>query len=74
MSDHLVIAVIPKNAREEIRVTLTEFKGCNQIGLRLWGRTGTCAFPKWKEIAVTIEQCPALISSLGEALRVANAA
>jgi hypothetical protein len=31
-----LLAVVRKNAREEIRVTRGEYKGCGIIGVRVW--------------------------------------
>ena len=72
MADDIVVATIPKNAREEIRVALTEFKGHRRIAVRVWARTADGAVPTRQGFAVAVERCPELIAGLGEALKTAE--
>lgn len=72
--DDLVIATIPKNTREEIRVVLSEFKSYRRIGVRIWARTSEGAVPTRQGFAVSVERCPELIAALVAALEAAAVA
>jgi hypothetical protein len=62
-----VIATIPKNSREELRVTLGEFKGHNLLYLRAWISEGD--IPTKNGFGIQA----ALIPKLREALQDAEA-
>lgn len=68
MSD-TIISTIPKNAAEELRVTLTEFNGHNLCDLRLYAayRTTGEIGPTKKGITVSVALLPAIIAGLQEA-------
>jgi hypothetical protein len=69
-----IIATIPKNAREEIRVTLSEFKGYRRISCRVWARKGAAAVPTRAGFSLSGEACQNLIQGLQDALTAASAA
>ena len=61
------IGRIEKNSREEIRVSLTEFKGHQLIDLRVYALDGDDANPTKKGIAVKVDKLPELARLLTEA-------
>lgn len=63
----LTIAVIPKNLREELRVSLSEFNGHQLANLRIWfeAEYGTKR-PGNKGLAFKIEKLTAVIAALQE--------
>ena len=64
MADTL-IASIEKNAREEIRVSLSEFNGHDLANLRVWFKTDDGDMRPGKAgLAFRIEQLPAVIRAL----------
>jgi hypothetical protein len=73
MSAHPV-ATLHKNAREEVRIALSQFKGYDLVDMRVWTepRNGasTERIPTHSGIAIRVELLPQLI----EALRQAEAA
>ncbi len=66
MADTL-IASIPKNAREEIRVSLSEFNGHDLANLRVWFDAGDGDMrPGNKGLAFKINKLPEVIQALGK--------
>lgn len=64
MADTL-IASIPKNAREEIRVSLSEFNGHDLANLRVWFDAGDGEQrPGNKGLAFKLDKLPAVIEAL----------
>lgn len=63
------LATIQKNSREELRVSLDDFKGQRLVSLRVWFRAedGTMR-PGRKGLAVRLELLPAVLEALGKAL------
>lgn len=55
---------IPKNAREEIRVSVDEFKGHHLCNMRVWYRDGEEHRPGKQGIALRLELVPQLIDAL----------
>jgi len=71
------IAVIRKNAMEEIRVELTEFNGYDLIHLRVWTEPragGSERIPTKAGIACRVTLLPDLIAALQQAEAAARAA
>lgn len=68
MTDN-TIATIPKNAREEIRVALTNYKGHELVDVRVFVESEIRAdhVPTRKGIAVKPSLLPALIEALAKA-------
>lgn len=64
-----IVAVIAKNAREEIRVVLTNFKGHDLVDVRVFGEADgkPVRVPTRKGIAVKPALLPALIAALAKA-------
>lgn len=59
------IARLPKNAREEIRVELCEFKGHQLLGLRVW--TTDTERPTQKGLTVSVGMIPDIRAALADA-------
>lgn len=62
-----VLATIPKNDREQIRVSLSEFKGKRRCDVRVWYQTSDGYCPGRQGISLVSEHLGAVL----EALRVA---
>lgn len=59
------IATIPKNGREEIRVTLEEFRGHQPLNLRVWYDAGGDEYrPGNKGLSVRLDTLPSLRAAL----------
>jgi hypothetical protein len=65
-----VVATIPKNAREELRVALTEFHGYRLCAMRVYFKPegGGDMRPGKNGLNVRIEQIPDIIEALQQAL------
>lgn len=71
MIDGKPVAVIPKNSREEIRVTLAVFERYRVVGTRVWVRKNDGGeLPTKSGITVRVEKLDDLIAGL-QAARVA---
>ncbi len=71
------IATIVKNAQEEIRVQLTEYRGYDLVDVRIWtkslsGEENAPEKPTKKGLTVKLSVIPDLIAALSEALRIYN--
>lgn len=72
-----VIATIEKNAVEEVRVALSEYRGHDLVNLRIWANydsAGSEKRPTKKGFALRIERLPELIAVLKKAEAEARAA
>jgi len=59
--------VLPKNSREELRVSLDPFKGHNLVSLRVWYRSQDGDMrPTKKGVALQVANLPAVIAALSE--------
>lgn len=68
MSEH-VIATIPKNAREHIRIGLSEYKGHRLAFTRVWADKGDgTSVPTPKGLTVAIALLPVVIEALQSTL------
>jgi len=66
------IATIKKNASEEIQISLTNFKGHNLIGIRVFAETDKGEkVPTKKGLACNVKLIPELMAALEQAERVA---
>lgn len=62
-----IIASIPKNAREEIRIALSEFKGHHLANLRIWFTADDGDMRPGKAgLAFRLEKLPAVIQALND--------
>lgn len=61
----LVIATIPKNASEVVKVELTEFNGHDLAGIRVW--TKDTDRPTQKGVTVAVAMLPAILAALATA-------
>jgi hypothetical protein len=61
------VASFRKNAREEVRISLDDFKGHTLANVRVWFDDGTEMRPGKQGLAIRAELLPDLISALGEA-------
>lgn len=69
------IATIKKNSREELRVTLDEFRGHHLVNIRVFYDAGDGEKKPGKQgIAVKVELLPELLAALGTAEKVARQA
>ena len=68
------VATFPKNSREEIRLSLSEFKGELRADLRTWydPRERGERKPSREGVSLRIEHIPALIEALQEAGKLAG--
>jgi hypothetical protein len=75
MSETRIIATIQKNAREELRVELGEFKGHQLASLRVWveKQDGSGKIPTPKGVTFAVALLPAVVPALIEAERAARA-
>lgn len=68
IEEDVIVGSIPKNQREEIRVTLSNFKGHDLVGARVWFKTKDGdPRPSQKGITVNVKVLPELIGLLEEA-------
>ena len=67
IEEDVIIGSIEKNKREEIRVTLSNFKGHDLVGCRVWFKAGDSYKPSSKGISVNVRVLPRLIGLLEEA-------
>lgn len=70
MTDRL-IATIPKNGREDVRIALRDFHGRRAIDVRVFAETGQGRAPSPKGLSVQPGQLKALIAALIDAERAA---
>lgn len=70
IEEDIVVGSIPKNNREDIKVTLSNFKGHDLVGARIWfkAKDGEDR-PTSKGITVNVRVLPELIGLLEEAER-----
>jgi hypothetical protein len=68
LEEDIIIGEIPKNQREDIRVTLSNFKGHDLVGARIWFKTKDGeSRPSSKGITVNVKVLPELIGLLEDA-------
>ena len=68
------IASIPKNAREELHVSLTEYKGHDLFDVRVFADTGEKLVATRKGITASVDHLPAIVEALQRAMAEARAA
>ncbi len=68
------IAAIPKNAREELRVALTQFRGHDLIDLRIYADAQGEWIATRKGITTKVDHLPAIVEALQRAMAEARAA
>lgn len=69
-----MIASIPKNAREEIRVSVDDFQGHRLCNVRVWYREGDDFRPGKQGIALRLDLLPQLVTALQGAAKEGGAA
>jgi len=63
-----LIGAVPKNAAEEVRIALSEFRGASLIDLRIFADLGDGERrPTKKGLALRIDRLPELIAALERA-------
>ena len=68
------LAVLPKNARERIEISLTEWHGFSLFSARVYASTGDGGWvPTTKGLTIRVEQLPDLARAVAEAERTARA-
>ena len=69
------IATIPKNAREEYRVEVQDFKGQRLLNIRVWYDDGTGEYRPGKQgLALRLDRLSDLCSALEKAAELEGAA
>jgi hypothetical protein len=64
----IAIAAIPKGTREEIRVSITEWKGAQLLSIRVWFPAADGEMRPGKDgLAVRIDRLPELADAIGKA-------
>ena len=61
------LAIIPKNAREEIRVSVGDFKGLTLVNVRVWFGDEGDKRPGKQSIAFRLDLLPPLLDALKRA-------
>ena len=62
------IAFIPKNKTEQNRISLSEYKGCNLIDIRIyWHKSDDEVIPIKKGISLNVDKLDELIAGLEKA-------
>jgi hypothetical protein len=65
------VAIFPKNSREQVRVTVGDFRGRLILNIRVyWTSDGTNWSPSKKGLAIGVEKLPVLLASLHQAAEV----
>lgn len=64
---NVTVATIAKNHRERLQIELSEFKGHNLLGLRIYADNGVDWIATTKGISVKVSMLPAIIAALTEA-------
>jgi hypothetical protein len=60
-----IVGIIPKNAREELRIGLSDFKGSDLVNLRVWFKAQDGAMrPGNAGVAMRTEKLPEIIAAL----------
>ncbi len=67
IEEDIIIGSIEKNKREELRVTLSNFKGHDLVGCRIWFKSKDEYKPSSKGIALNVRILPQLIGLLEDA-------
>jgi hypothetical protein len=68
-----VVADIPKNQRETIRVELDEYEGNQLVATRVWYSDDGELKPTRKGLSIAIKHLPAIRAALEQAEKVARA-
>ncbi len=64
IEEDVIVGQIDKNKQQVIRVTLSNFKGHDLVGLRIWFKAGDDFKPSSKGIAINVRVLPQLIGML----------
>lgn len=54
----MVIATLPRNDREEVRIGISEFKGKKRLDIRVWYRANNEFKPGKQGVNLPLEQLP----------------
>ena len=70
--DDIVVGSFPKNNREEVRVTLSKFKGYDLVGVRQWFRNDDDdARPSKSGVTIRVDLLPDLLDLIQKARDIA---
>ncbi len=70
--EEIVVGSFPKNNREEVRVSLSKFKGYDLVGVRQWYRTDNDEpRPSKSGITIRVDLLPELLQLLEKAKHIA---
>jgi hypothetical protein len=70
----IVVARFGKNAREEVRVTVGEYRGRQVADFRVWTRLDDHDQPTRKGLTIRVEQVPELLAAVHAVMEVGRAA
>lgn len=68
----VLIATLPKNRREELRIALSEYKGYRRISVRIWANDNKEARPTRQGFSVSVESGKKLLSAITAAIKAAE--
>ncbi|MFQ5703732.1 MAG: transcriptional coactivator p15/PC4 family protein [Gemmatimonadales bacterium] len=70
--DDIVVGSFPKNNREEVRVTLSKFKGYDLVGVRQWFKNDNDeARPSKSGVTIRVDLLPELLNLIQQAQDIA---
>ena len=70
--DEIVVGSFPKNNREEVRVTLSKFKGYDLVGVRQWFRNESDEpRPSKSGVTIRVDLLPELLDLITQARDIA---
>lgn len=62
-----VVATLPRNDREEVRIAISDYKGRTRVDIRVWYLVGDEHRPGKQGISLPVDQLPALQDAIERA-------
>ena len=70
--EEIIVGSFPKNDREDVRVSLSKFKGYDLLGVRVWYKSeNDDPRPSKSGITIRVEMLPALLELMQQAKEIA---
>ena len=70
--EEIIVGTFPKNNREDVRVSLSKFKGHNLLGVRVWYKSEKDdPKPSKSGITIRVEMLPDLLELMQQAKEIA---
>ncbi len=70
--EEIIVGSFPKNNREDVRVSLSKFKGYDLLGVRVWYKSENDApKPSKSGITIRVEMLPDLLALMQQAREIA---